>query len=85
MSLNIRFTTFYKGEQVSFTTLDQITNPSLHDILQQELLTFSQSLREMALRSLISDTAGESLAQMAHISFFSTTPAPISSEHDPDA
>ncbi|MCI0182480.1 hypothetical protein [Sulfoacidibacillus ferrooxidans] len=70
MSVTIRYTVVWDSEETSFTSLECIEDTKLHQSLQSHLFAFSQSIRALAVRSLIAKQTDQHTAESARISFY---------------
>lgn len=67
--MNVRYTIICNEHSVSFSDLAELTNNLCREQIHHRLLEWSQSVRALGLRAIISQKTTEEIAQAAKILF----------------
>ncbi len=78
MDIKVRFKLSNGQEELRFSSVSDISDPQVRHSLTTQFVTWSQSFRELALRSLIAAKSSDEIARTAVISFL---PKPTSTEN----
>lgn len=72
MSLEIRYSLTVQEERITISSLDDITDREVRDQAAASILAWSQSTRELALRTFLAAQTSSETANAAQIHFHAT-------------